>query len=72
MLSSQFPKTQKCELKMWCLLVIVLGLASGMDLEMEGDGGGDAAMDLEMDLDNVDLLDQQHPSTIAGRRSGTR
>ena len=70
MLSSCFPNPQKCHLKMWCLLVMVVGMAGGMD--MEGDTGGDAAMDLDMDLDNVDLLDQEHPSTIAGRGSGTR
>ena len=55
---------------MWCLLVMVVGMAGGM--EMEGDTGGDAgAMDLDLDLDNVDLLDQ-HPSTIAGRGTGAR
>ena len=49
---------------------MLLGMALGM--EMEGDTGGDAgAMDLNMDLDNVDLLDQ-HPSTIAGRGNGAR
>ena len=69
----RFSKTQKLsktQSKMWCLLVMVVGMAGGM--EMEGDTGGDAgAMDLDLDLDNVDLLDQ-HPSTIAGRGTGAR
>ena len=56
-------------MNMWCLLVMVLGVTGGM--EMEGEAGGDVG-NLEMDLDNVDLLDQQHPSTIAGRGGGTR
>ena len=58
-----FSKIQffsRTKLKMWCLLVVVVGMAGGM--EMEGDTAGDAA---NLDLDNLDLLDQ-HPSTIAG------
>ena len=67
---SKIQKLSKTQLKMWCLLVMVVGMAGGM--EMEGDTGGDAgAMDLDLDLDNVDLLDQ-HPSTIAGRGTGAR
>ena len=55
-----FSKIQffsRTKLKMWCLLVVVVGMAGGM--EMEGDTAGDAA---NLDLDNLDLLDQ-HPST---------
>ena len=56
---------------MWFLLVMVLGVAGGMEMD-GGEAGGGEAGNLEMDLDNVDLLDQQHPSTIAGRGSGAR
>ena len=58
-----------CQLNMWCLLVMVLGMAGGM--EMEGDTGGGDVGTLEMDLD-PDLLDQQAPSSIAGRGGGAR
>ena len=54
---------------MWCLLVMVLGMTGGM--EMEGDTGGGDVGTLEMDLD-PDLLDQQAPSSIAGRGGGAR
>ena len=53
---------------MWCLLLMLLGMAGGMEMEVETDTGGDAA-GMDMDLDNVELLDQ-HPSTISSGREG--
>ena len=53
---------------MWCLLLMLLGMAGGMEMEVEADTGGDAAS-MDMDLDNVELLDQ-HPSTISSGREG--
>ena len=47
---------------------MLLGMAGGMEMEVEGDTGGDAAS-MDMDLDNVELLDQ-HPSTISSGREG--
>ena len=47
---------------------MLLGMAGGMEMEVEADTGGDAA-GMDMDLDNVELLDQ-HPSTISSGRDG--
>ena len=47
---------------------MLLGMAGGMEMEVEADTGGDAAS-MDMDLDNVELLDQ-HPSTISSGREG--
>ena len=49
---------------------MLLGMAGGMEMEVEADTGGDAAS-MDMDLDNVELLDQ-HPSTISSGRDGRR
>ena len=68
---ANIKKLHKCQLSMWCLLVMVLGMTGGMEMEMEGDTGGGDVGTLEMDLD-PDLLDQQAPSSIAGRGGGAR
>ena len=62
------PQVIKSSSVMWCLLLMLLGMAGGMEMEVEADTGGDAAS-MDMDLDNVELLDQ-HPSTISSGRDG--
>ena len=63
-----YPEDIKSFSVMWFLLLMLLGMAGGMEMEVEADTGGDAAS-MDMDLDNVELLDQ-HPSTISSGRDG--